>query len=127
MNEKLLRERIEKLYSEELLALFRECNGWDGSFDFVDVWDIEELAHSIDGYELARAIIYGNVTDVCENVRFNAYGNLEAVSDFDLYNECEENIDELIEYLLDNSCHIDLDYYIDIDGLEEDEDEEAQQ
>ncbi len=121
MNEKLLRERIEELDDKELLALFRECNGWDGCFNFVDVWDIEELGNSMDTYRLVRAVIYGDVRNVVDNVRFNGYGNLETVSEYDLYNECEDNKDELIEWLLDNSCHIDLDYYIDVDGLEEEE------
>lgn len=124
MNERLLRERIEELDNEELLALFKECNGWDGSFDFTDVWDIEELCSCCDSYEIVRAIIYGDVRNVNDNVRFNSYGNLETVDEYDLYNECEDNIDELIEWLLDNSCHIDLDYYIDVDGLEEDEEDE---
>lgn len=125
MNEKLLKERIEELDNKELLALFRECNGWNGSFEFCKVWDIEELSGYIDTYKMARAIIYGNVTNVVDNVRFNGYGNLETVTDYDLYNECEDNKDELIEWLLDNSYNIDLDYYIDVDGLEEDEEKQC--
>lgn len=123
MNEKLLRERIEELDNETLLSLYRECNGWDGSFDFVDIWDLEDLCYNYDNaYDIARAIIYGDVRNVIDDVRFNAYGNLETVDDYDLYNECREYIDELIYWLLNTSHHIDLDYYIDVDGLEDEED-----
>lgn len=126
MNEKLLRERIEELDDETLLSLFQECNSWDGYFDFVNTWDIEDLGSCMDTYEIVRAVIYGDVRNVVDNVRFNAYGNLETVTDYQLYNECHDYIEDLINWLLNDSCHIDLDYYIDVDGLEEDEDEEAQ-
>lgn len=123
MNEKLLRERIEELDDEMLLSLYRECNEWDGSFDFLDVWELEDLCHNYaNAYDIARAIIYGDVRNVIDNVRFNAYGNLETVDDYDLYNECREYIDELIYWLLNTSHHIYLDRYIDVDGLEDEED-----
>lgn len=120
MNEKLLRERIEELDNETLLSLYRECNSWDGTFDFCDVWDLEDLASCItDGYELARSIIYGDVTNVVDPVRYNGYGNLETVSEYDLYDDCKYYKEDLIQWLLEERYYIDLDYYIDTDGLEE--------
>lgn len=55
-----------------------------------------------DKFELARAIIYGNVTNVNEPVRFNGYGNLESVSEYELIKECENNIDEIADWIMDN-------------------------
>ena len=126
MNEKLLRERINELDNETLLQLYRDCNSWDGSFDFCNIWDIEELADCMNSnaYELARSIIYGKVTNVMDPVRYNAYGNLESVSEYDLYNDCDYYKEDLIDWLVENSYNINLDYYIDTDGLNE-EDEEA--
>ena len=125
MNEKLLRERINELDNETLLQLYRDCNAWDGSFDFCNVWDIEELAGcmSSNAYELARSIIYGSVTNVMDPVRYNAYGNLETVNEYDLYNDCDCYKDDLIDWLAENSHNIDLDYYIDTDGLDEEDKE----
>jgi hypothetical protein len=55
-----------------------------------------------DKYELVRSIIYGNVESVYDFVRYNAYGNLESVTEYDLEKECEDYIDELADWLMDN-------------------------
>lgn len=106
-----LKTQLENLSDEDLLSLIREANSWDGYFDFADVYDIEELADTMDAYDLARAIIYGDVDNIIQQVRFNGYGNLETVYDVDLYSECRDYIDDLIDWLECNSGCIDLDCY----------------
>ena len=71
---------------EERLQICKEIDSYDGSMEFVRTTTIEELAETMDAYELARAIIYGDVDSMGADVRFNAYLNLE-----NLYNESEEN------------------------------------
>ena len=128
MNEELLRERIEDLCDDKLLALYHECYKWGGEFDFTDTWNIKELCNRGDTYQIVMSVIYGDVRNIVDNVRYNAYGNLETVTKYDLYNECRYHIDELIEWIIENGYHIDLDYYIETDDLylrEVLEDEEA--
>lgn len=86
--------------TSELLQACREANSYNGQFDFCDYYkDIEEVCDFMSGYELARAIIYGDVTNVVEPVRFNAYGNLENVTEYDLEQEALDYIDELLDFI----------------------------
>ena len=87
---------------EERLQICKEIDSYDGSMDFVRTTTIEELAETMNAYELARAIIYGNVDNVDFDVRFNAYSNLENVTSYDLENESESYIQEILEYIEEN-------------------------
>ena len=91
---------------KERLSVCRCINSYDGSMDFCDYYDnIEELAEIIESpYELAKSIIYGDVTSVDEPVRCDVYGNLETVSESDLEEESENYIDEILN--LSDSCRI---------------------
>lgn len=93
----LLKSWLEE-NSEERLSICRGINSYDGSMDWADTWDLEELASSIDAYELARAIIYGEVT----NIKDNAYGNLETIDEYDLEQESKDYIDEIIDFIESN-------------------------
>lgn len=95
--------RLNDYESKDLLNICRDANCYDGSFDFCDAFDIEDLCSMADDkYELVRSVIYGNVTNVMDMVRYNAYGNLESVTEWDLEKECEESIDEIADWLMDN-------------------------
>ena len=67
-------------------------------------------------------------------VRYNAYGNLESVSEWDLVKECQDNLREMAEWLMDDYNEVyslyeddkelfDTWWDIDHDQYEEDEDE----
>ena len=91
--------------AEERLQICKEIDSYDGSMEFVRVTSIEELAETMDAYELARAIIYGNVVNVESEVRFNGYANLENVTSYDLQEESKEYIEEIIDYIDDYEFH----------------------
>lgn len=114
---------LKNMYYKNLLQLYRECNGYDGSFDFCNIWDIEELCYCYNGdcYNLVRAVIYGNVEDTCDYVRFNGCGNLESVDEYDLEIECNDYIEDLADWLIDNYHNIDYQYY-DLDFLDNEDD-----
>lgn len=38
-------ECLENLDDNELIDLFRSANSWDGSYEFVDGWDMDEFLH----------------------------------------------------------------------------------
>lgn len=95
--------RLNDYDDKDLLNICRDANSWDGSFDFCDVFDIEDLCSMVDDkYELVRSVIYGNVTNVVDMVRYDAYGNLENVTVWDLYKECTDSIDYIADWLMDD-------------------------
>ena len=87
---------------EERLQICKEIYSYDGSMEFVRTTTIEELAETMDAYELARAIVYGNVDSMGSDVRFNAYLNLENVTDYNLEDESESYIQEILDYIEEN-------------------------
>ena len=98
-------EAIKKYLLEnpsERLQICKEIDSYDGSMEFTRTTTIEELAETMDAYELARAIIYGEVDNIDFDVRFNAYANLESVTSYDLKNESESYIEEIIDYIEEN-------------------------
>ena len=86
----------------ERLQICKEIDSYDGSMEFTRTTTIEELAETMDAYELARAIIYGNVDNVDFDVRFNGYANLESVTSYDLEDESESYIEEILDYIEEN-------------------------
>lgn len=91
-------------------------------FDFCDYYeDIEEVCDFMSGYELARAIIYGDVTNVVDPVRFNAYGNLENVTEYELEQEALDYIEDLLDFMKQHPNEIDNDDLLEIlEGEEND-------
>lgn len=88
--------------AEERLQICKEIDSYDGSMEFTRTTTIEELAETMDAYELARAIIYGNVDNIDFDVRFNGYANLESVTSYDLEDESESYIEEILDYIEEN-------------------------
>lgn len=113
---KEIESRLADYLDNDLLNLFREANSYDGYFDFVDCFDLEDLCDMVsDKYELARSIIYGDVDNVNDMVCYNAYGNLESVSEWDLIKECQDSLSEMAEWLMDD--------WSNVDGLYEEDEE----
>jgi len=119
--------------AEERLNICKSINSYDGSMDFCDTQDLEDIASYMDAYELARAIIYGNVSNIENEVRFNGYGNLESVDNYDLEKESADYITEIIDFVESNGFS---DLYCDEleevyneseEEIEEDEDEEIEE
>ena len=65
-------------------------------------------------YELARSIIYGDVTNIEDEVRYNGYGNLESVESYDLEEKSADYITEIIDFIDSNGFS-----YLNCDELEE--------
>lgn len=102
--------RPNEYEGEELFNICREAFSYDGSFDFCDAFDAEDIGDYIDtsdAYNLMCRIVFGNVDNVNDMLRFNAYGNLESVSEWELHRECEDSIDEIADWLMDNSHNVD--------------------
>ena len=109
--EKRINEIADRLVDYDLFNLCREAMSYDGSFDFCDVFDLEDLCGIVnDKYELVCSIVYGDIKNVDDWVRYNAYGNLESVTEHELYTECQDCIGEIAEWLMDNYSNVDCLY-----------------
>ena len=113
-------EQLKNKYDDELMAMCQEANSYDGSFDFCQIYDIEELAENMDAYELARAIIYGDVNNIVEPVRFNGYGNLENVNKYMVAQEIRDYYLEELADWLENHEDIAEEYGIEVEENAED-------
>lgn len=104
--------RLNDYLDDDLHRLFCEAMSWDGSFDFVDCFEAEEVGEYIntdDAYGFMCRIVFGNITSLgrYDMLRVNAYGNLESVTEYEIYQECKDSIDDMAEWLMDNWYHID--------------------
>lgn len=96
---------------EEALDIARQLNSQDGSFDWVEAYDFDELctwaaeggADSV--AELVRACVYGDTWG--GRVRYNGYGNLESAEEDILISDAQSYVGDIVNA---------LDDYIDEDG-----------
>ena len=106
-------EQLDELSDDNLLGIYRTAMQWDGSFDFVDIADIYDAVEGMKTEDIVNVIVYGDVKNVFDPVRFDGYGNLETVSKWDVIDECRDKsqLSELADWLLDNHIHADLEWY----------------
>ena len=100
-------EKFEQLKNEgtfeELQEMLYDCISYDGSFEDLDYRENDE--DFFENYfrtkdEVARAICYGDYNYMDDFVRFNAYGNLESASKYQVEEEIENYREEIIEHYL---------------------------
>lgn len=99
-------ELLENLTSEDLNELVNECNSWNGSFEYIRVYDFDEEFFNTFYYNeperAASAVFFGNIQSWNDDyVRFDGYGNLESLSHWDYEQELESYKEEIVERALD--------------------------
>lgn len=116
-----LREQLEDLPLSKKIGLINEINCYDGSFDNLIVYENDEeffqtfFSNKI--LEAVRAICYGNYKYTDEFVRFNSYDNLESFNSFEFEEDFNNEVDDIIYWILENYENIDIEYYIDAELL----------
>lgn len=108
-----------------LLELARTMSSWDGSCDWVDATEPEELM-SVLGFDPAAAMtlidaVGDDYYPTREYVRFNDVGMLESVDEADLEDQAVDEADDIRQYVQDTSEvreELDADT---LKGLEEDD------
>jgi hypothetical protein len=96
-----------------LRQLVQEVNSWDGSLDSYEVYDFDD--DFFDTYfegkpeEAARATFFGKIQNWMDDyIRFNGYGNLESVSEYQYNKELLSGADEIIDITLEVADSINL-------------------
>lgn len=126
LNEKKLKKALEEMNDANLVEIAKIANSWDGSFDFVEVYDLNELIATENPYRLISAIIHGDVINDVDPVRYNVYETLETVHQWELENNVRDREDDIVEWIMwkydrDDYIHTSLSSYLDLNKLEEDE------
>ena len=113
MKNEMLREKLQGLLLEDtgnLITVVEELNSWNGNLDYLRVYENDEeffgMFFSNNPMELARAIYYGDYKYNDEYVRFNGYGNLESLDNFEYKEELKDNIEEILDELMENYNNI---------------------
>ena len=133
MKNEMLREKLQGLLLEDtgyLMTIVEELNNWNSNLDYLRVYENDEeffgMFFSNNPMELARGIYYGDYKYSDEYVRFNGYGNLESLDNFEYKEELKDNINEIIDELMENYNNIYLPAELEevFNNFEEEEEEE---
>lgn len=95
---------------EELKDVVREVNSWNSGLEHLDYQYNDEEFFNVffEGkpMEAVRAAIYGDYRYTDDYVKFNGYGNLVSVSEYDMEEELKENIEEIMDALESNFSNL---------------------
>ena len=115
MKKEMLLNEIKGLLLNDLDTLkdaVRELNSWNACLDYLDVYnnDDEFFDMFFEGRpaEVARAIYYGDFNYNDEYIKFNGYGNLKTLSEYDYEELLKENIEEITENLIEYAEYISI-------------------
>ena len=90
-------EYLDDLDDSDILSLVRDINGYDGSLESLEWFEMEyefdELLSGMSPWDIARAVAYGDFVPGHDYWRWNGYGNLESTDWLD-YDESDK--DEII-------------------------------
>ena len=85
--------------TEQLLLMAREVNGYDGSldtFEWYDMDELEEIMFGQDAHWIACRIHFGDFNPMDDYFSFNGYGNLESIDEWGLEKMAEDWAEDII-------------------------------
>lgn len=114
-------EEFKSLTDREKIIIYNNYCSEHGDSDKM-LYDFDEeffeMAFGNDPIEAARATFFGDIQNWSdEYIRFNGYGNLESLSEYDAVKVAEDHLDDIYEY---------EDVWEDYIETEEDEDEDEE-
>lgn len=90
-----------KIYTAETLQyMASEVNGWDGSLEHLEYYEMDQFNDFMHGHEpefIAHRIYFGDFNPMDDYFSFDGYGNLISLSSFDLDGELSDNVVEIVE------------------------------
>ncbi|UPI12515.1 hypothetical protein [Bacillus phage SBSphiJ4] len=113
---------------EELKDVVTQVNGWNSGLEHLDYqYNDEDFFNTyFEGkpMEAVRAAVYGDYHYMNDYVKFDGYGNLKSVSEYDMEEELKENIEEIMDALESNHHNLTLSDELTALINEEEEEEE---
>ena len=96
---------------DELKDVVVSLNSWNGSLERLDVYHNDEEFFNMyfreNPMEAVRASYYGDYDYMEEFVRFDAYGNLETLTEHQYEEELKDYIDEIVDLLIKYQAYVD--------------------
>lgn len=90
-----------EIYTVETLQyMAQEVNGWDGSLENLEYYDMEQFNDIMCGHDpefIAHRIHFGDFNPMDDYFNFDGYGNLESVSVWELERIMKEWADDIVE------------------------------
>ena len=86
-----------------------ELNLYNNCLDFLEFYYMEDLDECLHGYApstILNKMFYGDFNPNNDYFKFNVYGNLESYNEWELIEEYEMYMDEIIEALLNNIDYV---------------------
>ena len=121
MTLEVFKEKFEELSIADKVTIFNEyCLEHGNSDDMLQSFDEEFFdTYFQDKMEVCRATFFGDIHNWNdEYIRFNAYGNLESVNEFEAEDLVNDYVEEIYEY---PDC---WEYFIEDDEDDDDDEEE---
>lgn len=87
---------------EEVKELVEDINAYDGSFDYLAVYENDDEFFDLffqSPMEAIRACYYGDYNYCDYYAKINTYGNVDSCSEWEYEEELKENINDVIDYL----------------------------
>lgn len=113
---------------EELQNVVRKINSWNNGLDHLDYHDNDEDFFNTyfegEPMKAVRAAVYGDYHYMNDYVKFDGYGNLVSLSEYDMEEELKENIEEIMDALESNHHNLTLSDELTALINEEEEEEE---
>ena len=97
---------------DEIGGIVSEINSFDNSLDYLEYFENNEEFFDTFFYnnpmEAVRSSFYGDYHFSDNWVKFDGYGNLKSVNDYELENEYRDYIDDITKSLLEHYEEIDI-------------------
>lgn len=91
---------------DEIGNIISEINSFDNSLDFLEYWNNDEEFFNTFFYnnpmEAVRCEFYGDYSYSDKYVKFDGYGNLKSVNEYELEKEYKYYIDDIVKALIDH-------------------------
>ena len=91
---------MTKYTIEQLREMTQEVNGWDGSleeFEYYEIEQINDLFHDAEPLEILRMAHFGEFNWNDDYFTVDVYGNLDSINEFKFEKELKDNHDEIVE------------------------------
>lgn len=118
MEEKVI-SYLEELSNKTLLTMWNEYCQEECYDDYIyNIEEFDEIMQNEDPYDIARQVYYGDFCPVCDYFKFNGYGNLKSIDEFELQEYIY--LSDLADYIIRNDYDFnDLDLREILDNEEE--------
>ena len=117
-----IKMNYNEIYTVETLRyMVNEINGWDGSLENLEYYYMEDFNFIMEGREpefIAHRVYFGDFNPTHDYFRFNGYGNIETISEWELERVMEDWADDIVVAYKELSNEGSLDGYL-LDEIED--------